>query len=82
MTEQFQSPRNLLPNIHLVYGTPNFPQPNLEEIGKAIRNVENNFGDKAVAVTWDFQEPQKCLGQVEIGPHIIRVAGLSTPLPQ
>jgi hypothetical protein len=82
MTEQFQSPRNLLPNIHLVYGTPNFPQPDPDEISNAIQNVKNNLGEKAVAVTWDFQEPQKCLGQVEIGPHIIPVAGLSTPLPQ
>ena len=82
MTEQFQSPRNLHPNIHLVYGTPNFPQPDPDQIGKGIRNIKKNLGDKAVDVSWDFQEPQKCLGQVEIGPHIIRVAGLSTPLPQ
>ena len=81
MTEQYQSPRNLLPNIHLVYGTPILPQPEQNSLENAISKVDSK-GDETVEISWDYIEAQRCLGQVQIGPHIIRVAGLSLPLPQ
>jgi hypothetical protein len=82
MTDQLQSQRIHLPNIHLVYGTPNFPQPDTETVSDIIREVDNTSENENIDVTWEYQEALKCLGQVKIGPHIIRVAGLSNPLPQ
>lgn len=82
MTEQFQSPRMILPNIHLVYGSPNLPQPQPDALVRGIKEVEANLEEGALQVSWEYQSPQKCLGQVQIGPHIILIAGLSNPLPQ
>lgn len=82
MTEQYQSPRMILPNIHLVYGSPNLPQPEPDALVKGIREVEADSDGNAIEADWVYREPQKCLGQVQIGPHLIRVAGLSNPLPQ
>ncbi len=82
MTEQYQSPRTILPNIHLVYGFPNLPQPEPDALVKGISEVEADPDGDAIEADWVYREPQKCLGQVQIGPHLIRVAGLSNPLPQ
>ena len=82
MTEEFQSPRTILPNIHLVYGSPNLPQPEPDDLVETVEEVEAHQEGEVINASWDFREPQKCLGQVQIGPHLIRIAGLSNPLPQ
>ena len=82
MTDRFQSPRIQLPNIHLVYGTPSFPQPDSDSVRETILGMNTISENDNIDVYWEYQEAQKCLGQVKIGPHIIRIAGLSTPMPQ
>ena len=82
MTEQFQFPRNTLPNIHLVFGTPNLPDAQPELMVKDIQALGETRNSENISASWDYRDDQKCLGQVQIDQHIIQVAGLSNPLPQ
>ncbi len=82
MTEQNQHPMNMIPAIHLVYGTQKFPQPEPNSLVKDIQRIEDYPANEAINASWDYQGAQRCLGQVTIGQHIIRVAGLANPLPK
>ncbi len=82
MTDQSQWSNQLLPTIHLIYGTPSFPTPDEEDIIGAIQPVLDSSNDQGIQVSWTIHQTEKCLGEIQFGLHRIQVAGLANPLPQ
>ncbi|MDF1521026.1 MAG: DUF4261 domain-containing protein [Brevefilum sp.] len=82
MTDQSQMTNQLLPTIHLIYGTPSFPTPDEEEVMEAIQTVLDSASDQGVQASWTIQQAEKCLGEIQFGLHRIQVAGMANPLPQ
>ena len=82
MTNQIKSENKPLPALHLVYGNPDFPKLDQDTLAKAIQEVNPKINEHSIKARWVFQEIEKCLGELQFDQHMIRFAGLSTPLPQ
>lgn len=82
MANQTAASNILSPAIHLVYGTQYFPRPDPGSMVNGIKELSDDLKIKEINASWAFQEAQRCLGQVQIGSHLIKVAGISNPLPQ
>lgn len=82
MPDRQKQTYKIMPAIHLVYATPKFPTPDDVEISERIVVVEDSLSQDDIAVNWEIQNSEKCIGQIRFKDHDIRVGALPTPLPK
>ncbi len=80
MSELPQTPQSFTPVLHLIYADPDFPAPDQAKIAPRLGRFPSleTFDPR---LTWQIRSPEKCLGELILKDHHIRVGGLSTPLP-
>jgi len=82
MPETQNQAYKIMPAIHLVYATPEFPAPEDQVVTERIAAGSERVTSEDIVVNWEIQQPDKCVGQIRFADHDIRIGGLPSPLPK
>jgi hypothetical protein len=70
------------PAIHLVYAPPSLELPTDEALAQGLTLSDPNLDPQSIQLTRTMDNPDRFLGELSFGDHLIRIAGLPNPLPQ
>jgi len=79
MTDPQSLPGLYQPALHLVYASAELPTPSKTTLAARISPIDTQ---DAVSIEWTQQDPQRCLGKVSLGEHVLLIVGMAAPLPQ